>query len=79
LSRSTHGGLALFERFLCFFKDTINDLLGSNKRCRISSLGGGPGFDFIAAALIASYQSQQQQQGTPPTTLHATIFDYQEG
>jgi hypothetical protein len=57
------------------FKETINDLLGSNKRCRISSLGGAPGFDFIAAALLASYQSQQQR-GTPPTTLHATVFDY---
>jgi hypothetical protein len=52
--------------------------LGSNKTCRISSLGGAPGFDFIAAALLASYQSQQQR-GTPPTTLHATVFDSQEG
>lgn len=50
---------------------------GTRKTCRICSLGGGPGFDFVAATLIASYRSQQQ--GIHPTRLRATIFDYQEG
>ena len=72
--------LMLFSSESHFLQETVDNLFGSNKTCRISSLGGGPGFDFVAAALLASYQSQQQQQqGTPPTTLQATIFDYQEG
>lgn len=56
--------------------ENSNDLL-STESCRISSLGGGPGYDFVAAALLATYRSQQR--GTLPTSLHATIFDYEEG
>lgn len=61
---------------------------------KLTSLGGGPGYDFVAAALASSYHysSQQQQQhiqheaeyshGTTisrATPIHATVFDYEEG
>lgn len=69
----------LFTSDSSILGEEIDDLLAGTvaKTCRISSLGGGPGFDFVAAALIASYRSLQQN--TQPTTLHATIFDYEEG
>lgn len=60
------------------------------KICRMTSLGGGPGFDFVAAALISTYCFQQQQQQrqsnlssqtgtTTPTAIHATVLDYEIG
>lgn len=57
--------------------ETIDDLLGGRSICRIGSLGGGPGYDFVAAALLASYRSEQR--GQLPTNLQVTIFDYEEG
>lgn len=55
----------------------------TNKICRMTSLGGGPGFDFVAAALIATFNSQQtsyhDERMSPPTTIHANVFDYETG
>jgi hypothetical protein len=43
--------------------------------CNITSLGGGPGFDFVAAALVATYNTA----GNGNAKVHATIMDYEEG
>jgi hypothetical protein len=64
----------------CAFLKEVTDRLWSDKQCtsiHIGSLGGGPGYDFVAAALVATYRSQQRQ--TSPPVLHATIFDYERG
>jgi hypothetical protein len=45
-------------------------------KCNLMSLGGGPGFDFTAAAIVALHNS-----GGDESQIHvqATIFDYEEG
>jgi len=68
----------LFTSDSNILEESVDDLLGgSAESCRISSLGGGPGFDFVAATLLATYRAQQRE--TLPPTLHAIIFDYEEG
>ena len=68
----------LFSSDSPILMESIDNLLGGSAgSCRISSLGGGPGYDFVAAALLATYRSQQRE--TLPTILHATIYDYEKG
>jgi hypothetical protein len=70
----------IFSSESSFLREDVDRLLSSgNKQCNIGSLGGGPGYDFVAAALVATYKSQQRQQTLPPVVLHATIFDYEHG
>eukprot|EP00978_Attheya_sp_CCMP212_P016724 scaffold44026_cov54-Attheya_sp.AAC.1 len=58
-----------------------DDDTGPNNRedrtCQLVSLGGGPGFDFVAAALIATYNSNDCHP--VPTRIQATILDYEMG
>uniref|UniRef100_A0A7S4N5E0 Uncharacterized protein n=1 Tax=Odontella aurita TaxID=265563 RepID=A0A7S4N5E0_9STRA len=59
---------------------------------KLISLGGGPGYDFVAAVLAASFHSasKQKQQHheddgsnrigvVRATPIHATVFDYESG
>jgi hypothetical protein len=72
----------LFSSECAFWKEDADRLWSSGTQCNIGSLGGGPGYDFVAAALIATYKSQQQRPTTtlpPPVSLRATIYDYQHG
>ena len=41
------------------------------------SLGGGPGFDFVAVALMAAFSASGKTQMLP--SFRATILDYEEG
>jgi len=44
------------------------------------SLGGGPGFDFVAAALASSFSATTQEKESSSTpSIKATILDYEEG
>lgn len=52
------------------------------------SLGGGPGFDFVSAAVATSFSSyyveairddQQEEISNDNLNIHATILDYEEG
>jgi hypothetical protein len=49
--------------------------LHNPKTCRLLSIGGGPGYDYVAAALIASFQNQATDE---PVNIQATIFDFEE-
>ena len=58
----------------------------SNSNVHLISIGGGPGYDFVAAALLVSYrnilQSQRKLLTLSPeatTTVRSTVFDYEEG
>jgi Putative SAM-dependent methyltransferase len=58
----------------------------NNKVCRLTSIGGGPGYDFVAAALVASFRNSYEPKcaktttkTTPSWSIHATILDYEEG
>ena len=44
--------------------------------CKMLSIGGGPGYDFVAAALVASFHSAF---ASADVVVEATIFDYEEG
>jgi len=46
-----------------YLGDTINDLLCSPNQevCRIGSLGGGPGFDHVAAVVLATHTSLERE------------------
>ena len=61
-------------------------ILGSNKSGDYSvvSLGGGPGFDYVSAAVATSFCSyteslRDQGENDACLKLHATILDYEEG
>jgi hypothetical protein len=45
------------------------------KSFNLTSLGGGPGFDFVAAALASTFYAA----GSEAPSIHATILDYEEG
>jgi hypothetical protein len=47
-----------------------------NATFNLTSLGGGPGFDFVAAALASTFYAAGN--GEAPS-IHATILDYEEG
>jgi hypothetical protein len=49
---------------------------GTNGTCRLLSIGGGPGYDFVAAALVASFAGTGAAM---PVTVEAAIFDYEAG
>jgi len=48
---------------------------------RMVSLGGGPGFDFVAAALASSFSAttREKESSSAPNKIKATILDYEEG
>jgi hypothetical protein len=60
-----------------FLVQAVQNLLSSSDSCRLTSLGGGPGFDFVAAVLTATYKSQQKEQ--QPTRIQAIVLDYELG
>lgn len=78
-----------------FLGECVHDLLVAGHRdvARVGSLGGGPGFDFVAAAVLASHASLERRArsvGTgdggyarlstlPPTAIEATVFEYEGG
>jgi hypothetical protein len=45
--------------------------------CNLTSLGGGPGFDFVSAALVSSFNSAGGSRNLTP--INATILDYEVG
>ena len=51
--------------------------ISGNTSVRLTSLGGGPGFDFVAAALAVTFTSSGDTSRLP--SLQATILDYEEG
>ena len=46
---------------------------------RMVSLGGGPGFDFVGAALAAYFNTIGKTNDDDMLPIHATILDYEEG
>lgn len=46
---------------------------------RMASIGGGPGYDFVAAALVAMFASSGNDQARRQPKILATILDYEEG
>ena len=49
------------------------------KEYNMVSLGGGPGFDFVGAALAAYFNTIGKTNDNDVLPIHATIFDYEEG
>lgn len=45
--------------------------------CNMTSLGGGPGFDFVACALVSSFLSAGNSEDI--VAINATILDYEPG
>mmetsp|Transcript_26190 Transcript_26190/g.39655 ORF Transcript_26190/g.39655 Transcript_26190/m.39655 type:complete len:397 (+) Transcript_26190:52-1242(+) len=65
-----------------FPKDWVNSMMetpmhAGNEPYHIVSLGGGPGFDFVSAALVSSFSATTLEK--EPAVIKATIFDYEEG
>lgn len=57
------------------------DELDKQRRSTLSmtSLGGGPGFDFVALALVSTFVASAGRPKMLPASIQATIFDYEEG
>jgi hypothetical protein len=53
----------------------LHGIGGEQTNCNITSLGGGPGFDFVAAALVAAHNTA----GSGDASVQVTVFDYEEG
>jgi hypothetical protein len=53
----------------------LQGIAGEKTNCNITSLGGGPGFDFVAAALVATHNSA----GSGAVSAQVAVFDYEEG
>ena len=51
------------------------DYLGDT--CQLASIGGGPGFDYVAAALVSIFTAAGDEDSIVP--IHATILDYESG
>ncbi|KAL3769612.1 hypothetical protein ACHAWO_011558 [Cyclotella atomus] len=47
------------------------------KKCHLTSIGGGPGFDYVAAALVSLFNAAGDSECIMP--VHATILDYEVG
>jgi hypothetical protein len=66
-----------------FFAERMEELFrpedGVTKSCRIASIGGGPGYDFVSAALVATFIANSSSGGGQATKIHGTVFDYEEG
>ena len=45
------------------------------KTCRVTSLGGGPGYDHLSIILADTYRNS----GHSKTRIETTVFDYEEG
>ena len=43
----------------------------------VASIGGGPGYDFVAISLLAYYRNIMQS--SHKTAIHSYVFDYEEG
>lgn len=50
---------------------------GDEQPYNMVSLGGGPGFDFVGAAMVSSFVTSTSEKH--PRSIKATIFDYEEG
>jgi hypothetical protein len=68
-----------------FFAHALQTLFSRETTVRVTSLGGATGYDFVAAAMMASFRNVVQQQPvaatnvTTGTSIHATVLDYEEG
>lgn len=49
----------------------------STKTVFMTSIGGGPGFDFVAAVMVATFAAAGETTNLP--AFRATILDYEEG
>jgi hypothetical protein len=68
-----------------FWKDVVREhsVLGGTRSTSaeaqapltLTSIGGGPGFDFVAAAMVSTFLAG----GTDAAPIKATILDYEEG
>lgn len=60
-----------------------NDDTKMSTTCRLVSIGGACGYDFVSAALVASFHSSMNNSDTSsrssPVIVQATVFDYEEG
>ncbi|CAJ1962729.1 unnamed protein product [Cylindrotheca closterium] len=43
------------------------------------SIGGGPGFDFVGSAMVASFATHTFGEEAGSRAIQATVFDYEEG
>jgi hypothetical protein len=66
-----------------FFAERLDEILfkrgDSSSSCQLTSVGGGPGYDFVATALVTSFHAMSRDDTQQVTSIHATIFDYEEG
>lgn len=63
-----------------FAVEQLNDILyssDSSKTCKLTSIGGGPGYDFVSVALAAKYGSAHNRASN--VNIEASVLDYEEG
>ena len=70
IDRQSLPGFMKLELDKCFYHDDTEE-----KVCRMGSIGGGPGFDFVSAVLVSIFNSRCKK----PTSIHALVYDYEEG
>lgn len=54
-----------------------SDVTDAALPCNLTSLGGGPGFDFVSAALVSTFNTAGESNMRTP--INATILDYEPG
>lgn len=59
-----------------FLAEGLSKLSCSDNGINLVSIGGGPGYDFVGAAIAASFQNAAT---TKTSSIHATVLDYEEG
>lgn len=68
--------------FPCFWLESMLEtpMVGADGQepYHMVSLGGGPGFDFVGAALASSFSAKTSEK-VQSRTIEATILDYEEG
>jgi hypothetical protein len=57
------------------FHDILYNPLEQDMTTRLVSIGGGPGYDFVGVTLASTFYGA----GTTATSIHGTVFDYEEG
>ena len=50
---------------------------GSRDVCRVTSIGGGPGYDYVGLCLVASFLNCRTDSSV--SSIQATVFDYEVG
>lgn len=79
-----HDGTEMHDEIPDYFANGLQEIF-QRPTCHLTSIGGGPGYDYVGLSLVNSYQSMLEDSNAASnkhhlsTSIHATILDYEEG